>query len=298
MLNNTTGEDAKTETDNTSPEEGAVTSEDVKRKNHKNPMSPSKTLSDAISMAKQIYDIDGTAPIHRNRVAKMFKLSSTSSTGSAMLSTLGQYGLINYFKNKEAKISELAIQIVGPDKEITRKAIEKAALSPKLFKQLWSVYGDDRLPSAETIAHKLVVSYRFKPFSVALEKAEIFLDACKFAGIGGQRNSVEEEVEQCEDIPDDAEFFSSPQTSIDLKNLTTEDLKQTEFSPPDVGLNSPEDEPVMLENKSNSPNYNKVTLGGKTWELVLPDECTQQDVEKFKQYLSMVVSTERPAQTA
>jgi len=294
MITHATNGEKKIVMNAESADKPTVNDDNPTQKQHRNPMAPSKSLSESIAMVRQIYEIDGTAPIHKKRLADMVGYSASSSSGSQVLSTLGQYGLISYFKNgstREAKVSDLAIQIIV---EEDREALAAACLKPKIFKQLWDTYGADRLPSADTIAHKLVISFQFKPFAEAKKKAALFLDACKLAGIGGQPKAKE----AVEEIPDDSDFFDSPQISLPLADLTSEDLKRVEFSPPDVGPSSPGYDSVMLENKADSPNYNKVTLAGKTWELVLPDECTQQDVEKFKQYLSMVVSPEQSVQAA
>lgn len=108
----------------------------------RSPNYPSISLSDAITLAQQLWDKEQKTSVPADVVAKDWGYKSASGPVRAKIGALRQFGLLDGTKDG-VKISELAVEIVAyPEGSPERiAAIQKAALKPSLFSELYKTHG-------------------------------------------------------------------------------------------------------------------------------------------------------------
>lgn len=107
------------------------------------PGYPNASLPKAINGARQIFDADRRNPIERELAAKHIGYSGSSGAADKSIATLAHYGLTEKVGKGEIRISQLALDIIHPDKPDDRKrALIQAAFSPQIFKDLRERFSD------------------------------------------------------------------------------------------------------------------------------------------------------------
>ena len=104
----------------------------------RSPGYPSIPLGEAIEYAARIYEEDQRHTIPREVAAQHMGYKSLHGTVVAKLSSLGKYGLLERVPGGGIRISDLGLDILVEPKESKayQTAIQQAAESPKLFKEL------------------------------------------------------------------------------------------------------------------------------------------------------------------
>ena len=121
----------------------------------RNPKSPSFSLPDAIHMISKIHAEERKYPVAREAAVKHLGYSSLNGASASTLSVLSQYGLLERAGKSEARVTDLAVDILHPETgQQKRIALEKAAEMPPLFKELTERYPDG-LPSEENLRGQL-----------------------------------------------------------------------------------------------------------------------------------------------
>ncbi len=111
----------------------------------KSPSYPNYSLRKALQFAATVYDADRRNPIDRSVLAKHMGYTSLSGAADKSLSTMLQYGLVEKVAKGEVRMTQLAVDIMYPDKPADRaKALLQAAFSPTLFRDLKERFPDDR----------------------------------------------------------------------------------------------------------------------------------------------------------
>lgn len=111
----------------------------------KSPNYPNYSLRKAIQYAETVYGADRRNPIDRSVLAKHMGYSSLSGAADKSLSTMMQFGLTEKVAKGEVRISQLAVDIMHPDKPSDRaRALVRAAFAPPLFRDLKDRFPDDR----------------------------------------------------------------------------------------------------------------------------------------------------------
>jgi len=117
----------------------------------RSPKYPNYPLSVAIENIRKVYDADRTASLPREVIARHLGYSGLSGASDGNIATLAQYGFLERTSSGEMKVSQLAIDILVPEDENQRKtAINKAALAPSLFLEIWNHF-EKRIPSDEAL---------------------------------------------------------------------------------------------------------------------------------------------------
>ncbi len=142
-------------------------SEPVERQRHRSPSYPFISLEDAIEKARIIYDHDQRHTTSSEVVVKYWGYKPTTSNGKLCLAALKKFGFLDDVggsKGGQVKLSRLALSILLLDEnehhEERLKAIQEAALLPKIHAELWDEWGSS-LPSDATMRATLIRDWDF-----------------------------------------------------------------------------------------------------------------------------------------
>lgn len=120
------------------------------------PGYPNMGLPKAVSAVHKIYDADRQAPVDRTVAAKHIGYSGQSGASDKALASLAHYGLLEKAGKGETRVTQLAVDILHPDKPSDRRAaLRKAGLNPGIFQEIYDRY-DGRLPSDEALRSYLM----------------------------------------------------------------------------------------------------------------------------------------------
>lgn len=101
------------------------------------PGYPNAALPKAIHSIRLIFDADRRNPIERELAAKHIGYSGSSGAADKAIATLAHYGLTEKVGKGEIRVSQLALDIIHPDKPEDRsRALLQAGFSPQIFKDL------------------------------------------------------------------------------------------------------------------------------------------------------------------
>lgn len=161
----------------------------------KSPNYPNYSLRKAVKYAEEIYNQDRRNPIDRQTLAKHMGYSSLSGAADKAISTIMQYGLVEKVSKGEVRTSQLAVDILHPDKDADRKAaLHRAGMSPALFQTLKERFPDDRF-SEENIRSYLMrngfLDRAIGPAVTAYSDTVAFLQQEKATESGGMGASNE-----------------------------------------------------------------------------------------------------------
>jgi hypothetical protein len=168
----------------------------------RSPSYPGIPLGTAIQRAQTVYDKE-----HRNQ-APMATLTKhwgykTPITGPATVtySALKKFGLLEEEgrgTTRQAKLTPLALDILlKPEHDAE---VQKAALLPKIHRELWDQYGSE-LPSDETLMHVLITQRAFTD-SGARDFLREYRSTIAFAGLDSAGTVVDEAEDEEEGGPD------------------------------------------------------------------------------------------------
>lgn len=134
----------------------------------RSPSFPYVDLKEAVSRARKIYDQDGKGETSKPALASHWGFKSPgSSSFLRTLAALGAFGLISGKKGRY-RLTPSGLRILldsNPDSPDRKEAIQKAALSPKAYKELFTEI-DGHLPSDVTLRTKLLLDRGFTEASV------------------------------------------------------------------------------------------------------------------------------------
>ena len=140
-----------------------------KRKRMRSPEHPFINLDTALKRARQFYDVAVRNAISINSAIKGWGYAEGSSGGLQTTAALISFGLLKdegTGEKRKLQLTPLALHIlldVRPDSSDRAELIKRAALMPKIHKQLWDKWGAQR-PSAIEIRHVLTVEWE-PPFN-------------------------------------------------------------------------------------------------------------------------------------
>ena len=155
-----------------------------KRKVSRGPSYPGISLRDAISKTRIIWDEEKRHPVSPVLAAQHWDYSAKSSGGRIALAAFLKYGLleeVNSPTGREVKITDRAMQICHGEEQPRLKAIQEAALSPKIYRELWERFGPE-LPSDDSLSRKLLLEWEFNQASIP-GFIKDYRDAINFAGL-------------------------------------------------------------------------------------------------------------------
>jgi hypothetical protein len=116
----------------------------------RSPAYPAISLEEAIAKAQQLYDAEDTRFANIEAVASHWGTVINNSTFQVTLAALKHFGLIvdeGSKENRRVKLTDLGLDILlhPGDSPKRRVALETAALTPKIHRELWDKY-DGKLP--------------------------------------------------------------------------------------------------------------------------------------------------------
>lgn len=126
---------------------------------HRSPSYPAIDLKTAVGRAAQIERIAGTRPAPREVVVKDWGYTTKSSNGIVTVAALKKYGLtteIGRGNTGKIQLTKLANEILFFDEgsEKWLELVRRAALTPRVYRELWKSYGPD-LPDDSVMLHDL-----------------------------------------------------------------------------------------------------------------------------------------------
>jgi hypothetical protein len=148
--------------------ESENTSDRTKRAVHRSPSYPSIPLEEALKKLLVVYKEDKRAFTSRSVILRHLGFTDEKSgAANRTLSALRQYSLLEE-RDGQVRVSDGGYSLLflsenSPDR---LPRLREAALSPKIFKELWDTYGPD-LASDETLSDFLVHKREFNPASVS-----------------------------------------------------------------------------------------------------------------------------------
>ena len=154
-----------------------------KKERHRSPNYPAVGLQEAVHRVGLLYEEDGKAGAPADIAAKHIGFSTAHGQAMSVLAALKRFGLI--IENSGRYVpSQTAIEILKlPDSDQRRRnAIQEAALSPALYRELYDTHRETGLPSAEVLEAELVTYRAFNPKAVSGFVRD-FLGTLEYAGI-------------------------------------------------------------------------------------------------------------------
>lgn len=146
-------------------------SQTSKRTGRRSPSYPMFDLETALEYARMLYDEENFNWASRDVVVSHWDYTAKSSRGQRTLAALLKYGLIDETgsgQDRRVRLSELGKDILldpRDDSPERQKAIERAALNPEIYRQLWREWGPN-LPSGTEMEYQLVRKGNFNPNTV------------------------------------------------------------------------------------------------------------------------------------
>ena len=172
-------------------------------KKQRSPSYPGIPLQEAIERARLFYKKEGKHEALVPTAITHWGYSSKSSGGLITVAALKTYGLMadkGGGTDRKVFLTPFGLNLildertVSPDRD---RAIQQAALTPKIMAELWAKYGRD-LPSHETLRHYLRVEREFNDNAVN-DVIKVYQANLDFARLGQEDGEFEESPEEGDD---------------------------------------------------------------------------------------------------
>lgn len=161
---------------------GVTTGE--KRTVHRSPGYPAVSLPKAIEYVKVLYEQDKQLKMALPTVAKHLGLGERTSSFMQLVATFKKFGLTvdeGTTNSRRISVSDLALHILKGPAEVKEEAIKVAALRPRIYAELWNVWGSS-VPSEESQQWYLLDNRKFNQ-SVIKQFLRDFWATIQFAGL-------------------------------------------------------------------------------------------------------------------
>ncbi|PHS78630.1 MAG: hypothetical protein COB59_05925 [Rhodospirillaceae bacterium] len=232
------------------------------------PRAPTKSLSDSIDRALQVYEKEGGKhPIPVETVAHHLGYKSSRSGAAVVtISALKSYGLLERPLDGHLAVSdELASYKFAPTEELRKKMLLKWLQSPPIFLELLNKF-KARLPSDGTLKHTLI-EMGFTP-----PKA----DACMAAF----RKSV-----------DFSGYYETPLGAPENEGSEADSFEQEAIAPKVVSREQPISPAVSSPPTPNDSERIPVRLtGGRRAWLEIPELFYSADKERLKAQIDLLLA--------
>jgi hypothetical protein len=242
-----------------------------KKKQLRSPSYPAIDLASAIDRAKVIYEHDHRSAVPVAVAARHWGTNIKSSTGLRLVSAVRQFGLVveeGSGEDRHLRLSEQALDILlaeSPASPEALRAIQSAALAPKIHKLLWEQYGGN-LPSDETLKTFLIRKLEFHDTHVRSFIRQLRATIA-FARLG--------EGEDC-----------SPLQSDDAMEPLAEEPKSVQTAHREVG--TPSHEPRLSPAAPGSgPQIVFPLSDGNVVEIRLKKKVSPRDFERIRQLIEL-----------
>ncbi|RWX76682.1 hypothetical protein EPK99_13465 [Neorhizobium lilium] len=171
--------------------------------NVRSPNYPSMSLPAAIDRIRRIHAAEGKNAIARESIVQLIGFNGLHGASAKALSAIGKYGLLESLGDGEARVSELALQIIAPESdEEKEQALNEAAFKPALFAEIKDKWPNN-YPSDENLRSYLI---RRGFSSAALDQ----VIACFRDTVGVLRKSTSEQRSLVQAVSENSNAISMP----------------------------------------------------------------------------------------
>lgn len=197
----------------------------------RSPSYPSISLKVATERIKVIYEREQKNPVTKDTLATHWGYSASSSGLSLIIAALKKFNLMygSETGKGELKLTDLALDITCLEENDLRRirSIKKAALTPKIYKEIWDKFSSK--PSESNLSSFLLREKNFNPRSVG-GFIKDFTETVSFANLNFGDKIEENEENNQENLPGTITLPSilKPQQTIS----GTQTIKQASFPLP------------------------------------------------------------------
>lgn len=108
----------------------------------RSPTYPVIDLQESLDLVGKLYKSDKNHPVDREVAATNMGYAGLTGRSMGILSTLRQYGLLDALGESQIKVSDRAVKLLYPEDQQEKKLVlREAALSPKLFSEVFEKFG-------------------------------------------------------------------------------------------------------------------------------------------------------------
>jgi hypothetical protein len=228
-----------------------------KPQKHRSPSYPAFDLKTAIGRAREVRTIAGTHPASMATAIKAWGYKPKSSNGILTVAALKKYGLTSDSgrgDTRKIQLTRLGQEILffGEETGEWLERVRRAALTPKIYREIWANYGPD-LPDDEVMLHDLIFERGFSE-AAARDVLRQFRATAAYTRLAeaGAMLAPDEGENDSEDDSDEGPILTPPAA-----------LKE----PPAATPKTPEDPGGAGETKRSQKTIN-VTYSTDEWALL------------------------------
>jgi hypothetical protein len=108
----------------------------------RSPNYPALSLSQALEQARKLWKAEGRAPASHEAAATAMGFKSLSGPARVAIGAMRQYGLVDKTDKGHIKMSPLGVRALAGEPDDQKAALQQAATSPPLFKELAQTHPD------------------------------------------------------------------------------------------------------------------------------------------------------------
>lgn len=294
----------------------------IKRTRHRSPNYPMIGLRKAVERAGQLHAKYKRANVPIHLVQSEWGYKPYSSVGNQCVAAVKSYGLVDVEgdgKARKVRVSDAAYRILGKSPDC-QDLLQKAALGPPIYAELWQKYEGEDFPDDSLIKHYLVWDREEGTFNQDAVDGfiENFRDSLRYAGLlsadimegeaapekGGNGSSsvsagdfvqwTSAGVDQFPEplrvtcISDDGQwaFIEGKVTGVPVNELSIQKPKGELQQPPPNPFYKPADSPPPLA--ADEVEEKKILDEGVA-TLRWPDKLSQDSVEDFEYWMEGIL---------
>ena len=174
-------------------------------KKGRSPSYPSLNLEMAIDRANAIYKKERNNWIPLETAVIDWGLTSTTGVGAVSVAALKYYGLMEdqgAAEDRKVRLTDFALRIIRDERSVSpdkNKAIQEAALKPKVFQELWNRYPGARVSDATLRTHlKNNMGYLDDAAEAVVKR---FREVLEFSGLGRESDDLSDLFEPEDEPP-------------------------------------------------------------------------------------------------
>lgn len=229
---------------------------------------PSYTINESIELVSVVNKIGGKL-VALSRIADELKVSVSTNSFKAKISTCRQFGLLKIVSSSTMQLTDLAKKIVFPTSDHDKAtAITQAFMSAPLYQKLCQRFENQALPSKERLSNILLQEYGITKAAKDVAAEEFLLSAEQ---VGILRNGVLllEEESDCE-TTNETQVSKIPETeSNEQQSNARNDQTRTSIS--------------------NGFRFEIPTLSGAVAQFIIPHEATIKDLNFIETYIKTMM---------
>jgi len=242
----------------------------------RSPGYPSISVGKALEIAAKLYTANRTNGIDRDAAVRDMGYSGMTGASGKMLSNLVHYGLVEKAGKGGVRVTHLAVDILHPENDTTKKAaLYAAAFRPSLFSELRSKFPDGA--ASENAIRSYLMRQGFS--DVAVDPAiNSFLETCRFTQQEGAYESQgERSLVVIESTPDEPDDGAIQMTSRPVPQTQERTQAPVYTAPPPTTTSTPPAGSRVVFSEESSPN--------ESLQVVARGEVTDALLEALEDYV-------------